>query len=170
MLEREGENEIYFKSTEFPEVKRIRATGRSAGIFGTDFSFEEFEEFRGFRQPGEWKRLEDAVIGNRPVYVVEAHPSDDANSAYERIVSFIDQERCVALRIEFYEVGDRLRKELIVNPNQVFERNSVWVAHMAVMRDIRQFTTTQFLVDTTEHGEAAPDSMFTVEALQKGLD
>jgi hypothetical protein len=101
------------------------------------------------------------------VYVIETRPADAAHSAYERIVSFVDKEKCVALRVEFYEAGDRLRKELIVNPNQVLKRGSVWIAHMAVIRDIRQFTTTQFLVDSTRHEEDLPDSIFTVEALQQ---
>ena len=167
ILERPGENEIYFKSTELPDVKRIRTAGRSARMFGSDFSYEDFEYWQAVAAPGESKRLEDATIGERPVYVVETRTAKADDSAYEKVVTFVDKKTCIPLRMEFYEPGDRLRKELIVNPHQILQRGSAWVAHMAVIRDIREFTTTQFLVDSTEQEGGLPAAMFSVEGLKR---
>jgi hypothetical protein len=166
ILERSGENEIYFKSTEFPEVKRIRTSGKSARLFGSDFSYEDFEYWQALPAPGKSNRMEDATIGERAVYVVETRPAEASKSTYERILTFVDKKTCIPLRMEFYEPGGRLRKELIVNPHQILKRGSVWIAHMAAIRDIREFTTTQFLVDSSEHESALPAAMFSVEGLK----
>jgi hypothetical protein len=170
ILERDGENEIYFKSTELPEVKRIRTSGRSARLFGSDFSYEDFEYFQALGPPGESNRMEDTKIGERPVYLVETRPPEAAESAYERILTFVDKKTCIPLRMEFYEAGDRLRKEIIVNPHQILQRGSAWIAHMAVIRDVREFTTTQFLVDSTEHEGVLPADMFSVEGLTRAAN
>jgi hypothetical protein len=149
MLEREGENELYFKSTELPAVKRISGPAKAEQLLGGDFSYEDFEYLQGFSQPGEWKRLEDAAVSERPVYVVETRPTQ---SAYQRVVAFVDKKTCVALRIEFFESSKRLRKVLTVNPRQVLKRGSVWLPHMALMRNIEELTTTMFLVDSSQQG------------------
>ena len=167
MLQRDGENEIYLSSDEFTEVRQIKGVTRAVALFGSDFSYEDFEYLQGFTRPSESNRLEDTVVGDRPVYVVETRPRDAANSAYRLIVAFVDKETCVALRTEFYEPGSGLRKVLTVDRDQIFKRGSGWMAHIAMLRDIRDYTSTQLFVDSREQA-TLPAKMFTVEALQRG--
>ena len=165
MLERPEQNETYFKPGPDQPPKRITGAGSSMALFGSDFSYEDFEYLHGFTRPGETKRLEDAAIDDRAVYVLETRPSAEAQSAYQTIVAFVDKETCIPLRMEMFEVGGRLRKVLSVNPSQVMKRGPVWIAHRALMRDIRDYTTTQLLVDSTEQ-DSLPDETFSVEALR----
>jgi hypothetical protein len=167
MLQRDGENEIYLSSNEFAEVRQIKGVARAVALFGSDFSYEDFQYLQGFTRPSESKRLEDTVLGDRPVYVLETRPLDTANSAYRSIVAFVDKETCVALRMEFYEPASGLRKVLTVDNAQIFKRGSVWMAHIAMLRDIRDYTTTQVFIDSREQA-TLPAEMFTVEALQQG--
>jgi hypothetical protein len=162
ILERDGENEMYFQSPEFEAPKRISGTARASTLFGTDYSYEDFEHLQGFHRPGSSRRLDDDSIGNRSVYVVESR-SDD--SAYERILTFVDKETCVALRMEMYEPGGRLRKELDVNPDFVRRKGPIWIANMALMHDLRDATTTQLLVDSTEQDVDLPEGMFSLAGL-----
>jgi hypothetical protein len=167
ILEREGENEMYFKSSEFPETKRIRASGRSAGLFGGDLSYEDFELLEGFKQAGKLKRLEDEKIGEDSVYVVEIRPQDRETSSYERVLSYIDPQKCMALRMEMYEPGERLRKVVTVNPRQIVKRGPVWIASNAMIRDLRDETTTQFLIDSTEQDVRFREGMFSPEQFDR---
>ena len=48
-----------------------------------------------FDKPRSTKRLDDDVLRGRKVYVVEAIPNEALGSAYNRIVTFVDQEKCV---------------------------------------------------------------------------
>jgi len=159
------QSEIYFKSSELAKVKHIRGVGKAAALFESDFSYEDYEHLQGFKSPVESKRREDAMIGERAAYVVETRPTEAANSAYESIVTFVDKETCVPLRIDFYEPGGRLRKELTVSASDIIKKGSVWVARAALLRDVRDYTTTMLLIDSTEQ-ETLPAAMFSVEALQ----
>jgi hypothetical protein len=71
--------------------------------------------------------------------------------------------------MEFYEPASGLRKVLTVDRAQIFKRGSGWVAHIAMLRDIRDYTTTQLFVDSRDQ-KTLPAEMFTVEALQRGED
>jgi hypothetical protein len=161
IIEREGENELYFKSTELETPKRITGGLRSSTLFGTDYSFEDFEHLQAFRRPETSRRLEDSTIGNRPVWVIESRPAEPGDSAYARILSFVDKNTCVALRMEMYEPGGLLRKELDVNPDFVRRSGSIWIANMTLMHDLRDSTTTQLLVDSTEQDVDFPEGMFS---------
>jgi hypothetical protein len=163
ILERAGENEMYFDSPDLDAPKRITGTHKSSTLFGTDYSYEDFEHLQAFRRPGSSRRLEDDSIGNRPVFVVESRAAD---SAYERITTFVDKETCVALRMEMYEAGGRLRKELDVNPDFVRRKGPIWIANMALMHDLRDATTTQLLVDSTEQDVDFPEGMFSLADLR----
>jgi hypothetical protein len=161
VLEREGENEVYFTSSELEKPKRITGTGKFAPLLGPVITFEDLEYIFGFDQPGESKLRDDGELLERPVHVLEIRPNGGEDSAYDRVVAYVDRETCVALRIEFYQAG-RLRKEFSVNPKWIHRHGSVWIANMSMMRDVRDRTTTQVLVDSTDQ-EPIPEEMFQVK-------
>lgn len=165
MLEGREQSETYFKPGPDQPPKRITGAGRSTALFGSDFSYEDFEYLHGFTRRGDKKRLEDAAIDERAVFVQETRPGAEAHSAYESIVTFVDKKTCVPLRMEMFEVGGKLRKVLSVNPSQILKRGPIWIPHRALMRDIRDYTTTQMLVDSTEQ-DPLPDDTFSVDTLR----
>ncbi len=165
ILETSTAIEMYFKSTDFPKAKRIRAEGRSIPLFGSDLTYEDFAHLLALNRPGRSKRLEDDRIGDRPVFVVETRSKTSAGSSYDSIVTFVDKERCVALRVEFFDRNDTLRKILSVNPTQIMKRGDIWLAHMSTMRDLRDRTTTQVFVDSTDHDVQLTDETFSIETL-----
>ncbi|MEE8558812.1 MAG: outer membrane lipoprotein-sorting protein [Myxococcota bacterium] len=167
MLEREGENEMYFRSPEFEKPKRISTTGRSSPLFGSDFSYEDFEHLQAFRHPGVTKLRDDDSISGRPVYVVAVRPSPDRNSAYDEVITFVDKETCIPLRIEFYEPERGLRKIVSVNPRRVVKQGDLWIPHVVMIQDIRDSTTTSLLVDSAEHKVKLQKAMFTLEGFAK---
>lgn len=167
MIEREGNNEIYFKSPDFPEPKRINGPDQSLSMFGTDFTYEDFQNLQSFNRPGVSKRLLDAEVSGRPVWVVETLPASAAGSAYKSIVTSIDKESCLPLKIEMYEDNARVRKVLSVDPNQIIKRGPTWIAHHALMKDVRDYTETQLLVESVEVDVDFPEDHFQIGALSQ---
>jgi hypothetical protein len=165
MLERPGENEMYFRSTEIPKAKRIKGAGRALALLGTDFSYEDFEHLMAFRRAEEPLRLDDELVRDRPVYVIESRPQQ--GSAYVRIVTYIDKETCVALRMELYEAGRGLRKRLMVNPSAVRKLGDIWVPQLALMEDELNFTSTVFMVDSSQQDDSLTAADFTPESLSQ---
>lgn len=164
--QRDGENQMYFKASEQDRPKRVTGAGKSSRLFGTDFTYEDFEQLEGVDAVADVTRQPDSSLSGRPVFVIEARPTAEASSAYDRILTFVDQETCVALRTEMYETGRGLRKELIINADSVRKQGDVWVPHMVLLRDLRDSTTTQILVDSSEQ-ETLPPDMFTLQALNR---
>ena len=65
----------------------------------------------------------------------------------------------MALRTELYEQGKGLRKTLMVNPTHLRKKGNVWIPQLAIMEDLLNYTSTVFLVDSTEQGPL-PDELF----------
>jgi hypothetical protein len=164
MLEREGASDVWLASPELPEPRKITTRDRSQAVAGTDLSYEDLEWLQGFRTPRSSNRLPDDRVGKRAVYVVEARPEQ---SSYERVVAQIDQASCLPLRLQFFEVGGRLRKEITADPSFLQQRGDVWVAHAMLIRDARDGTSTHFMVDTHQQDVLLPDGDFDVEGLRR---
>ena len=170
VLERAGgDSEIHLASPELPTARRISGPARADGLFRTDFSAEDLQRLQQGWRPGagEQRPLPDARIADRPVYVLEVRPTE---SAYERIVFSLDQESCLPLLVRFYEPGrEQPRKELTTDPRSNLKHGEQWVAHSALMRDLKHLTTTHLMVDSHAQDELLPGGQFSVEALERAV-
>jgi len=166
ILEQAGQSEVYLASPELQDPRKITMADRSSVILGTDLSYEDLEWLQGFRKPLESTRLEDAKVGERSCYAVEARPE---SSSYSRLLAFIDKESCLPLRLQFFEKSGRLRKEVTADPLSLTKHGETWVAHAMLIRDARDLTTTHFVVDTHEQDVLLTDDMFSVEGLRRSL-
>jgi hypothetical protein len=170
LLEHEKRNDIFMYLPELKRVRRVTGHSLSSSVFGTDFSYEEFEWLQGMERHGTTTRLADAVIAARPVHVVESRPASDGSSAYERIVTYVDGERCVPLQVEFYAAGGRLRKVLSADPDQIRPEGTVPVPRRFEMRNLRQETSTEVRVEAVELGAKQKRALFTTRNLESGRD
>ncbi|MCP4003447.1 MAG: outer membrane lipoprotein-sorting protein [bacterium] len=161
MLERDGENEMYFRTEDGAKSKRISGSARSLALLGSDFTYEDLELLVGMKRPEEVKRLEDSEYRHRPVFVIETR-SDDSN--YDRVITSIDKERCVIVKSEIYETGKGLRKELTLNPSRVVKKGGAWIPQVTLMTDLRDGTSTMILVDSSQQDPVLSDSLFRVQA------
>ncbi len=109
----------------------------------------------------------EATLGDRKVSVVGLFvPPGDAG--YERIVSFIDVETCVPLKIDFYETGGRLRKVLTADPDSVGPEGPIRLAHSMRIRDLKSEVETEVLVEQVEIDADLSDRLFTPVQLERG--
>ena len=162
-----GANDMFLYSPEIRKVKRVTAEQSGGSLFGTDFSYEDFQRWQLLNKPGRQKRLEDNVVADRPVYVLSVEPGAEEGSAYEMIVSFVDKETCVVLKTESYEQGARLRKVFTAAPESIIEEGSVYVASEVVMTDVRDETHTNATIEDLEVDRDIPDREFTISQLSK---
>ena len=154
-----------------PELRRVRrVTTRmvSGSLFGTDFSYEDFERLQGYArdQVSEIRGPEDR--DGRSVLVVESRPATDAGSAYERSVTVLDAETCVALESSFYEQGDEPRKVLRADPAKIEERDGRHFPRQVTMTDLRDGTSTEVVAEELEVDVSIPRKMFSQRELESG--
>jgi len=154
-----------------PELRRVRRVTKhsvSGSMFGTDFSYEDFERLQGFATDGQAKRLPDQEVEGRKVFVVEGRPARGAESAYERIVSFVDQESCIPIHTELYEEGERLRKVIVMPSEKVTREAESWVPRLVLVKDLVSKTQTELLVDQIALDKKLPRKLFSETALESG--
>ena len=103
-----------------------------------------------------------------PVFVLEGRPSRAEESAYERSVSFVDQERCIPIRTELYEQGERLRKLLLIPVEEISREADSWVPRHVLVKDLVNETQTELLVDEIELNKQLPRKLFSERELESG--
>jgi hypothetical protein len=80
-------------------------------------------------------------------------------------VSYVDQEKCVPLKIELYEPPGRVRKLLIMDASQVERSGESWVPRELLMRDLRDETQTLLRLLSVEVGAEIPNRTFRLGTL-----
>lgn len=162
-----GPSDFYVWSPDERRVRRVASRG-SGGLFGTDFTYDDFENWRGFSRRGKGERLADAQENGRAVYVLATVPAAEDGSIYERVTSYIDRETCVVLRIDSFERGGKLRKVLRADPASVKTVGDVSIATAVVLEDVLDQTRTRVLLENIRLDTDIPDSRFRPADLSSG--
>jgi outer membrane lipoprotein-sorting protein len=164
MVQKSERNDMMIYLPELGRVKRVTKHMSSSSMFGTDFSYEEFERIQGIANDAPATRLDDSPASDRPAYVLEIRPLE-GDSAYERIKSWVDKETCVALRAEFYERGDKPRKVMTADASRLTREGEIWMSREMLMKDLRDETETVMLVEEVDVGADIPRKMFSEREL-----
>lgn len=166
-IETEGDPEIYMYMPELRKVKRITADALSGEVFGTVITYEDFERWQRLAREAKRTRLGDAEIEGRAVYVIEGRPARGETSEYERVVSYVDQQTCIALRVEQVQPGGVLRKVLTAPAAQITEEPSGWVPRLVRVEDVVEEIHTDVIVEEIDTAAEIPDRRFTVGDLER---
>ncbi len=167
ILEKENASEMFLYSPELRKTRRVSTRSAAGSLFGTDFSYEDFERLQGIQARSQTERRPDASLGELPVYVLASTPAPEDGSPYESVISFIDKKTCVALKIESYEPGGRLRKVITADPTQLEQEGGIWFAREVLVKDLRDETQTVMLVEEIEVDQPLPDKRFRLGELER---
>lgn len=93
-------------------VKRISSKNKSGPFMGSEFAFEDI----GSQEVDKYtyKYLRDETLDGKEAFVVERVPVDK-NSGYTKQITWIEKERYVALKVDYYDRKDSLLKTLIAS-------------------------------------------------------
>ena len=164
----DADSDIFMYLPEFRSVRRITTGMMSGSMFGTDFTFEEFEQLYGLAQEMESKRIADAEVEGKPTFTIESTPKEGAESTYARTVQYIEQERCVPLKTEFFGTAPEPAKVMSVDPAKLLQIGGAWFPDQVVMTDIEEGTHTTILMQKSEVDVDVPDRTFSQRSLSRG--
>ena len=153
-----------------PKIKRVRrVTGKSffGSILGTDFTYEDFSYFYRVDEREQVSRVGDAVLDDLPAYVLETLKADE-NSNYSMVRFFIDKDICLPVRTEFIGLNGELRKELVIDREQVQMVDEHWVPFRTTMTDLKLGTKSIAIVEEVEIDPQLSEGMFEVNSLKAG--
>lgn len=164
-----GEPEFYVRLPELERLRRVRSRRLRGPVLGTDFSYEDLNRLRG---PLDRTRLELIGIGEvegRPAWLLETRPDPEDGSEYSRVLTWVDQEHCLPVRVDLFEPGDRLRKQLHAPFETIRRVGDAHLPHRFVMEDRRRETRTVIRIERFVSREDLPAAQFTRRALQQGV-
>jgi len=166
LVEKPERNDMFMYLPELKRVRRVTGPALSGGMFGTDFTYAQFERLQGVSRDVKVERLPDEELEGRAVHVLAHTPADDPE--FEYVTSYVDPERCLPLRTEFYESGRRLRKVLDATEAGITRVGDQWIPHRLVMRDVVQGTSTEFTVERIDVNATIHRKVFTQGNLAQG--
>ena len=166
LIEKPGRNDMFMYLPELKRTRRVTGPSLSGGMFGSDFTYSQFERLQGVARDVSVSRMPDAEVDGTPVYVLAHEPADDPEFDY--VLSYIDQKRCVPLKTEFFENGRSLRKVLEADPAGVSQVGEQWIPRRMVMKDLLKGSSTEFNVDSIQVNAKIHRKMFTQSSLGQG--
>lgn len=168
LIEGAAEDDVYVYMPALKKVRRVTMTTVSNQLWGTDFSHEDMKHIQGLAERGQSERLEDALVDERAAFVLQTRPDTADESAYERVLTFVDRDTCLMLRSEFFERGDEPRKVLEADPASITQEGELWSARAYTMRDRENETTSWLRVLESDTDGDLPDRLFNPSRLGKG--
>jgi hypothetical protein len=170
LIEKKDEpNDMFMYLPELERSRRVSGHMVSGSMFGTDFSYEQFQRMQGMARDASVERLPDRELEGRTVHVLAHRPAPEARSQFRKILSFIDPETCVPLRTEYYEHDDEEpRKVLSVDEERLERRDGRWIPLRLVMRDRRDGTQTELVFEEVRLDADVPRHVFSQSYLERG--
>ncbi len=162
--------EFFVYLPDLSKVKRVRKRHLNQPLLGTDFSFEDFERIQGISGRTRLALAGEQSIHGRRVWILDDRPEFGEDSAYDRILIYVDQEYCVPLRTEFIGAGDELQKVLTAPPEHITREGRYYIPRRLAMRDLRDRTETMIAIDEIHVDDSPPADLFTPAGLAAGSD
>jgi len=145
--------------------RRIAAQDRDASFVGTDFNYEDMEEFDHEKHKVALQG-EQSVEG-QPCYMIEAIPLEKVGkSVYEKKILYLRKDILYLLREDLYLKGDKQPSKIfILSDLQNVEGH--WVAKKWEMSDLKKGSKTAVVLQEIAFDKPQPASRFTLQNLNR---
>lgn len=148
-----------------PELKRSRkvANDRKGGRFvGSDLYFEDLRD----RLPrlDQHRMAGKETVSGVSCELLESTPVDPDESVYLKRISWIDRERLIPLRVDYFEQDQAAPTKRWV-AERVDTIQGFWTIAHSAMVDLRQGTATHMTIESARYDRRLPARLFTPQAL-----
>lgn len=142
-------------------VRRIAADDKRSSFVGSDFTYEDVS---GREVEDETHSLlGEETLEGRPVFKIESTPK--AKVDYVRRLSWIDRERGLPLKEEYYDVRGELLRTFTAD--EVREVDGHWTATRRSMRDAQSGHRTEVIYEEVNYGVGLGEDLFSERYLRR---
>lgn len=144
-------------------VKRISSKNKSGSFMGSEFAYEDisFQEVEKYQHT----YVKDDVIGERKAFVIERIPVDKY-SGYSKQHVWIDAERYIPLKIEFFDRKKQLLKTLTFGGYALYQ-DTFWRAAEQEMVNHQSGKKTKLIWSNRKFNNGFKSSDFIQNALKR---
>ncbi|MBT2971828.1 MAG: outer membrane lipoprotein-sorting protein [gamma proteobacterium symbiont of Ctena orbiculata] len=105
-----GDDDQWLYLPALKRVKRIASRNKSGPFMGSEFAYEDISSQEVEKYT--YKFIEESEYEGTPCFLIERYPVDP-NSGYTRQQVWVDQERYIALKIDYYDRKNAPLKTLV---------------------------------------------------------
>jgi hypothetical protein len=145
------------------KIRRIASSSRHDSFFGTEFSYADLNT----REIDEDNHtlLRTELFKSIERYVIESIPKDE-DDAYSKILSWVDPERWIILKAEYYNLkGEHLKTQLL----EWELIQDIWTAVNLVMENHLNGNKTIVTVKDVQYNAGFKEEMFHERTLKRGV-
>lgn len=148
--------------------RRIATQDRDSSFVGTDFSYEDMEEFD--QQKYEVSLRGEENYDGHACYVIEARPDEKAGrSVYEKRVLYLRSDVLYLVREDLYRRGEaQPAKRLLLSDLQ--NVGGHWIARRLEMTDLKKGSRTTVVLKEIAFDRPQPSDRFTLQNLNREGD
>jgi hypothetical protein len=145
--------------------RRIASQDRDASFVGTDFNYEDMEEFDHVKYKVSLEGEE--VQEGQPCYVIEAVPLETGlKSVYEKKVLWLRKDILFITRVDFFKKGEKdPGKRLVLTDVQNVDGH--YVSKTMIMNDFRKGSKTTVNLKEISFDKPQPLNRFTLQNLNR---
>lgn len=144
-------------------VKRISSSNKSGPFMGSEFAYEDMASFE--LEKFSFKYTGDATFANRPMYLIEQVPTDK-HSGYSKQKVWLDKERYVPYKVEYYDRKGSLLKTLELSDYQQYE-DKYWRSLKLDMVNNQTGKRTELITHSIDFKTGLNDRDFNKASLQR---
>jgi outer membrane lipoprotein-sorting protein len=157
-LGKEADRWIYIPAINL--TRRIAADDKRSSFVGSDFAYEDVSG----RQVNDENHLllRNEEWNGRPAYVIESRPK--ASVDYSRRLSWIDSERWIPLKEEYYDSRGQLLR--VFTADKVEQIGGHWTISSRTMKNMQTGHRTEVVFERTSYDVGIPNDLFSERYLR----
>ncbi|VAW62769.1 Outer membrane lipoprotein-sorting protein [hydrothermal vent metagenome] len=144
-------------------VKRISSAYKSGPFMGSQFAYEDLASFEVDKY--EYRYLRDEILDGIESFVVENHPNYQ-HSGYSRQLVWIDKQRYIPLKVEYYDRKNELLKILKLKGYRQY-LDKYWRAHEQVMENQQNGKLTTLILKDNQFRNGFSEQDFQRNSLKR---
>ena len=166
MIERDGGSDLFLYSPELKKTRRITTHTLGGSLFGSDFTYEDFQQVQGLAM-GKATRLPASELDGKAVEGFEQKPEPETGSMYERIVTRVTRETCIPVQSDMYRPGGELKKVMTVSAEDVIEESGARIPKRLTMTDKIGGTSSTLEILSMQINKKIPRKVFDLGNLER---
>ncbi|QMV13119.1 outer membrane lipoprotein-sorting protein [Vibrio spartinae] len=161
------EDEQWMFLPAFRKVRRISSQDKRGAFMGSEFEYFDLDKLRvsDFNS----KILREEKVGERPAVVIERIPvSQDVinKSGYHRVIIWVDKEREIVLRQDYYNAKGILFKRQ--HTESVKHIQNIWTIMHSVMDNLVEGKSSELIYNQTQYNVGLGEQLFRKGKLKRG--
>ncbi|MCU7812210.1 MAG: outer membrane lipoprotein-sorting protein [Candidatus Thiodiazotropha sp. (ex Notomyrtea botanica)] len=158
-----GDDDQWLYLPALKRVKRIASRNKSGPFMGSEFAYEDISSQEVEKYT--YKYIEENSYEGKPSLLLERYPVDP-NSGYTRQQVWVDQERFIPLKIEYYDRKNALLKTLVFRGYQQY-LDQYWRADQMFMENHQTGKSTLLSWEKYDFRSGLSDGDFNKNSLKR---